>query len=94
MSVILYSKPGCGPCIATERALRSKGLVAWTEDLPAGVATYEKIDVTQDDEARAFVTDTLGYRQMPVVYLDAENHWSGFDEKRINQLIAGRDPIA
>lgn len=92
MSVVLYSKPNCGPCRATEQALRSRGLVPWQEGLPPGTATYEKIDVSEDAEALAFITETLGYRSVPVVYLDAGQHWSGFDPARIDAMKLSRDP--
>lgn len=79
MSVIVYSKPNCGPCRATKHALQSRGV------------PYEEIDVSQDAEALAFVSQTLGYRGVPVVYLDAEQHWQGFLPDRIETLVM-RDP--
>lgn len=79
MSVVVYSKPNCGPCRATKHALQQKGIA------------FEDVDLSQDAEALAFVTDELGYRGVPVVYIDAEQHWIGFDPERINSIV-NRDP--
>lgn len=79
MSVVLYTKPGCGPCRATKAALMAKGL------------PFDEIDVSQDAEAFEFVSNTLGYRGVPVVYVDAGQHWTGFDPARIDAIV-NRDP--
>ncbi|MBT9383623.1 glutaredoxin-like protein NrdH [Pseudooceanicola sp. CBS1P-1] len=74
MSITVYSKPACVQCTATTRALDAKGL------------SYEVVDLTQDAEAMARVTE-LGYRQAPVV-IAGEDHWSGFRPDMIGRLAA------
>ncbi|RJK99498.1 glutaredoxin-like protein NrdH [Paracoccus aestuarii] len=72
MTITVYSKPACVQCTATTRALDAKGL------------DYHVIDLTQDDEAMARVTQ-LGYRQAPVV-MAGDRHWAGFRPDMIGQL--------
>lgn len=70
---IVYSKPACVQCDATTRAFDKDNI------------EYRKIDITQDPEAEAFVKE-LGYLQAPVVFIDADNHWSGFRPDQIKAL--------
>ena len=72
-TVTLFSKPGCGACIATKRAFKSKNI------------THTEIDVTKDENAYAYVTKKLGYAQMPVVETES-SHWSGFDPEQIAKI--------
>lgn len=65
MSVIVYSKPSCPQCTATENYLKNNNI------------PYEKIDITQSAEGMSKVV-ALGYRSMPVV-VSGNIHWSGFD---------------
>lgn len=71
-NVVLYSKPRCGQCIATAKALTMRGI------------PFVKIDVTEDDNAAARVRD-LGYQSLPVVTA-GDMHWSGFQLTKIDQL--------
>lgn len=71
--VIVYSSPQCVQCSATYRALEK-----------AGVA-FEKVDVTESPKGHAIVT-ALGYRQLPVVFVDESTHWSGYDPNKIATL--------
>lgn len=81
MSITVYSKPSCVQCDGTYRALNKSGL------------EYESIDVTQDEEALAFIRDKLGYQSAPVVYVDSATHWSGFRPDRIKALAAERSEL-
>ena len=72
MTVTVYTKPACVQCNATYKALDKAGI------------TYEKVDISVDDEAREYVL-ALGYLQAPVVVVDGE-HWSGFRPDRIKAL--------
>ncbi|EAU44701.1 MULTISPECIES: glutaredoxin-like protein NrdH [Salipiger] len=74
MSIIVYSKPACVQCTATTRALDARGL------------PYDVVDLTEDAEAMARVTE-LGYRQAPVV-IAGEDHWSGFRPDMIGALAS------
>lgn len=77
MTVKLYSKPGCGPCIATKRAFEARGI------------PFEEIDLSKDAEALRFVMEDLGYRAPPVVYVGPDDHWGGeFRADRIGDLAA------
>ncbi|THH38644.1 glutaredoxin-like protein NrdH [Aliishimia ponticola] len=72
MSITVYSKPACVQCTATTRALDAKGL------------SYDVVDLTEDADALARVTE-LGYRQAPVV-IAGDDHWAGFRPDMIGRL--------
>jgi len=72
MSITVYTKPSCGQCTATYRALDKLGL------------DYDVIDISTDDEARDYVMG-LGHLQAPVV-VAGDEHWSGFRPGRIKDL--------
>lgn len=76
MSITVYTKPECDPCNATKTLLDRKNV------------SYRTVDVTEDPDAYRFITDELGYRQTPVVYVDQDNHWSGFRIDALNKLAA------
>ncbi|OZE28449.1 NrdH-redoxin [Rhodococcus sp. 05-2254-5] len=76
MSITVYTKPECNNCDQTKRRLNKHGI------------DYTTVDVTEDAAAREFVTDRLGYRQMPVVVVDENTHWSGFRIDAIDKLTA------
>ena len=73
-SITMYSKPSCVQCTATERWLTSR-------DIP-----FDKIDVTKDEAALDF-TKSLGYLQAPVIYIDENAHWSGFDPGQLSENL-------
>ena len=75
MTVTLYGKPNCVQCTATERALKTAGI------------DFDKIDVTQDEQAYDYVVG-LGYQAAPVVVVGDDNHWSGFRPEKIAALAA------
>ncbi|OZF25744.1 NrdH-redoxin [Rhodococcus sp. 14-2496-1d] len=76
MSITVYTKPKCNSCDQTKRRSDKHGI------------EYETVDVTEDDAAREFVTDRLGYRQMPVVVVDENTHWSGFQIEALDKFAA------
>ncbi|OAK53999.1 glutaredoxin family protein [Rhodococcoides kyotonense] len=76
MSITVYTKPECNKCDQTKRRLNKHGI------------EYTTVDVTEDAAAREFVTDGLGYRQMPVVVVDENTHWSGFRIDALDRLAA------
>lgn len=73
-TVTVYTRPSCGPCHATRRALDKLGL------------DYTVVDISVDDEARDYVM-ALGYLQAPVL-VAGDEHWSGFRPERIKTLSA------
>ncbi|GAA3042907.1 redoxin NrdH [Gordonia defluvii] len=72
MSITVYTKPSCGQCTATYRALDKLGL------------DYDVIDISTDDEARDYVMG-LGHLSAPVV-VAGDEHWSGFRPDRIKNF--------
>lgn len=74
-AITVYGKPGCVQCTATER---------W---LTTNQVKFDKIDVTQDDAAYAYVTDELGYQQVPVVLTASGDHWYGFVPDRLAEYV-------
>lgn len=79
-NITLYSKPGCVQCTASERALKGVG------------AEFEPIDLTQDDQALAYVK-SLGYLEAPVIVVTDDtgepiSHWSGFQPDKIAEVWA------
>ncbi|MGW3545871.1 glutaredoxin family protein [Nocardia niigatensis] len=73
-SVTLYSKPNCGQCVATAKALAARGV------------PFVKIDVTTDENAANRVR-SLGYQSLPVL-VAGDMHWSGFQLSKVDQLAA------
>lgn len=80
MSITVYSKPSCQPCLATYRALDKAAL------------PYQSIDVSENPEALAYAA-SLGHQQSPVVVIrddagEVTDHWSGFRHDRLKALSA------
>ena len=65
MNLKLYTKLNCPQCDATKRSLEKNKI------------EYETISLDQNPEALEFVL-SLGHRSAPVVFIDNDNHWSGF----------------
>ena len=72
-AIIVYTKPACVQCNAVFNILDKAGV------------SYEKIDVSTDDEARDYVL-SLGYLQAPVVYAGPNEHFAGFRPDRLTAL--------
>lgn len=75
--VVVYSKPGCGACVATKRALDKAGV------------SYETVDVSVDSEARDMLVG-YGFGAMPVVAPseDVGSWFGGFNLARLREVIA------
>ncbi|WP_306365353.1 glutaredoxin family protein [Nocardia sp. CC227C] len=86
-TVVLYTRPGCGQCVVTAKALEDRRI------------PFVKRDVTGDANAAARLRD-LGFQSLPVIVVgDAawvfqpvivvgDMHWSGFQLDKIKQLEA------
>lgn len=72
MTPTVYTKPGCGGCIATHREMSKKGI------------TYNEVDVTKDPAAFERLS-ALGLLQMPVVEWKDE-FWTGFRPDKIAEI--------
>lgn len=73
--LVVYSKPSCVQCTATYRALDAKNI------------PYRVVDLTESDAAMEYVKE-LGYAQAPVVVVDDQDHWSGFNPIEIDRIAA------
>lgn len=71
--ITVYSKPDCGQCTATYRALESKNI------------DYTVVDLASDAEALAKVKE-LGYMSAPVVVVDDNHHWAGSRPDQIAKI--------
>lgn len=83
-AVVLYGKPGCVQCTATERKFKQEKI------------HFTKVDASKDDAALEFIKQ-LGYTEAPVVYvsaIDGDIHWSGFDVDKIAEHITERQDAA
>lgn len=70
--VTVFAKDSCVQCVATCRALDSKGI------------SFDVVYVSEDPAALETVK-LLGYSQAPVVVTDTD-HWSGFRPDKIALL--------
>lgn len=71
--IIVYSQPGCGPCIAVTRHLRKAGV------------GFEVRDVRADESAAQEVA-RLGYQGTPVV-VAGDMHTHGYRKDWLDQVI-------
>jgi glutaredoxin-like protein NrdH len=80
MTVTIYTKPsGCFGCAKTKQKFFEAGL------------SFHEVDVTTNQAALEYITEELGYSQVPVVVYDrdgTEDHWSGLNPAKIAQVIA------
>ncbi|KHL03803.1 glutaredoxin [Sinomonas humi] len=74
--ITVYSKPACVQCNMTKKALDKKGLA------------YTEVDVTTTPAALEYITEDLGYSMAPVIVVDDDNHWAGFNPDRIEAVAA------
>lgn len=67
---------GCPQCTLTKRLLTAAGI------------RFTDVNLTDDANAAArdYVTGDLGYSRAPVVVVDDQDHWSGFQPDRIKRL--------
>lgn len=65
--------PSCGKCQMTKRMLTSRGI------------PYIEINIREDDAAREYVTEELGYSTAPVV-VDDHDHWSDMRPNHIDRI--------
>jgi glutaredoxin-like protein NrdH len=80
MSLTIYTKPaGCFGCAKTKQKFAEAGLA------------FDEVDVTTNPAALEYITEELAYAQVPVVVYEkdgTENHWSGLNPARIDQVIS------
>ena len=71
--VIVYTTIDCPQCMMTKQYMDTLGI------------QYETIDVTDNDEARAYVKQ-LGFQSLPVVVAESGEAWFGFRPENIELL--------
>ena len=71
--VIVYTTTDCPQCMMTKQYMDTLGI------------QYETIDVTDNDEARAYVKQ-LGFQSLPVVVAESGEAWFGFRPENIELL--------
>lgn len=69
----IYTRPNCGPCLATKRALGKAGIVF--VEVP--------LEEVTDEQRAAF--QAAGFQQAPVVLTPGGDAWAGFRPDRIGQ---------
>lgn len=77
MNIIVYSTgPACVRCRLTKDVLTRKGI------------PYTEVDIRENQAARDYVVEELGYTEAPVVVVSDQDHWSGFRPDQIDRLAA------
>ena len=66
--------PSCGRCTLTKNVLTSKGI------------EFDEVNIRDNEDARTYVVEELGYTEAPVVVVTDEDHWSGFRPDHINRI--------
>ena len=79
MTLTVYTKPaGCFGCTKTKQKFAEAGI------------DFHEVDVTTNQAAFEYITEELGYSQVPVVVYDkesSEDHWSGLNPVKIARVI-------
>ena len=66
--------PSCARCTLTKNVLTTKGI------------DFVEVNIRENEDARSYVVDELGYTEAPVVIVTDEDHWSGFRPDHINRI--------
>lgn len=78
MKLTIYTTgPACIRCTMTKKVLDKKGI------------DYTEVDIRNNQAAREYITEDLGYSEAPVCIIEDgtdQNHWSGFRPDLIEKL--------
>jgi len=79
MNITVYTLPNCVQCNQTKKLLDKLEL------------KYEVVDASTSEEGYRYITETLGYKQAPVVVVTNDKgqtieHWSGFRLEQLQEL--------
>lgn len=66
--------PSCARCTLTKKVLTTKGI------------EFAEVNIRENEAARAYVVEDLGYTEAPVVVITDEDHWSGFRPDHIDRI--------
>lgn len=72
--VKVYSGPQCQKCRITKKILTDRGV------------EFVSVDIAEDDEARDYITNTLGFNSLPVVETEPGVAFSGFRPEVLKTL--------
>ena len=72
--ITLYTKPGCGQCMFTKKFLERNNL------------DFVEKDVQASDQALQEVK-ALGYSSLPVVLVEGQEHFNGYQAARLQALV-------
>ncbi|MGC5225312.1 glutaredoxin domain-containing protein [Micromonospora sp. DT81.3] len=70
--------PSCARCTLTKKVLTSKGI------------EFVEVNIRDNEDARSYVVEDLGYSEAPVVVVTDEDHWSGFRPDQIDRIARHR----
>lgn len=79
-AITIFGKPNCVQCTQTVKTFERGGLEADRDFI------YR--DVSEDPAAYAYVTEELGYSAAPVIVLEDQDHWSGYNPPNNKRAIA------
>ena len=70
--------PACARCTLTKKVLTTKGI------------DFVEVNIRDNEAARTYIVDELGYTEAPVVVITDEDHWSGFRPDQIDRIANNR----
>ncbi|MDE1547805.1 glutaredoxin domain-containing protein [Jeotgalibaca caeni] len=73
--VVVYSKPGCGECQFTKKYLAKMNIQFIEKNITEDPAWVEEVKA-------------LGFFSLPVVQVEGEEPFNGFQPERLNQLVS------
>ncbi|PKR86503.1 glutaredoxin domain-containing protein [Heyndrickxia camelliae] len=72
--VTVYTKNGCPQCDMTKVVLNGEGI------------EFETFNVEEDENAFDYVVNTLNLRQMPVVVVEGQEPFTGFQPDKLKAI--------
>lgn len=73
--ITVYGSKVCPRCRQTEKFFTGHDVM------------FDKVDVTVDDEAELYVTQTLGFRTLPVVVVEGMDPWSDYQFDKLKEAV-------
>lgn len=72
--ITVYTKNGCPKCDMTKKVLKSEGI------------EFETFNIEKNAKAYDFVVNKLGLREMPVVVVEGQEPFTGFQPDKLQAL--------
>ncbi|QNJ55844.1 NrdH-like glutaredoxin [Mycobacterium phage PainterBoy] len=73
--ITIYTQPGCRPCHRIQQRLEDAGV------------DYDVVDITRNEEAKAYVTGVLKARSVPVIVTETHEPIIGDQPDKVDELI-------